>query len=538
MIRPVGCPNVADQMMYHEPGQALCEEPPEGGNKHHGTAVAGLLAARGETHVDDMADTLGVVWRAKMHLGRFNQVLVVPDENTVLTDEQLMCALPESSDFSILLMAEEMAQAGAQVINMSFAIAAMDDAGEYKNAYATDPDPEGKLEKNVEQHLAHWSRFLGHEKYQNLLVVQAAGNKGAFCGDKPALFCEARGSGYACPLEDTPLKKRVLCVGASDEDNEIIAMTNHHGDPLAAPGEGIRVMDYDGGLVTWTGTSLAAPQVAGAAALLRGEHPEMPTTMLHDILVTGGRLSTEHDNRRHRILDLLAATQQADRCRDTDLSEGCPSFTDVAEGAWYYTPVHRLACNCVLSGHPDHTFKPGDPINRAEALKVVFEVAFPGEPFPEPAMNPFPDVPAGEWYAKYAAFGKQMGLVNFLLDGQLLHPSDPMNRGQFVRLLVSAGKASPVEEVQAMYALFEKNLEPDQEYTDVAYDSGVLSDSIYAATNRCVVSGHDGTEQFKPYSTLNRAEASKIGCLSIYGFGSRQCGDDPDAVGACEPKHP
>lgn len=47
------------------------------------------------------------------------------------------------------------------------------------------------------------------------------------------------------------------------------------------------------------------------------------------------------------------------------------AFSDVPMAAWYGQAVHKARCRGIIDGYPDGTFRPGNPINYAEAAKIV-----------------------------------------------------------------------------------------------------------------------------------------------------------------------
>ncbi len=48
-----------------------------------------------------------------------------------------------------------------------------------------------------------------------------------------------------------------------------------------------------------------------------------------------------------------------------------PDFVDVQEGDWFYSPVADAVEEGLLSGYPDNTFRPNNPITREEAAVIV-----------------------------------------------------------------------------------------------------------------------------------------------------------------------
>ncbi len=89
---------------------------------------------------------------------------------------------------------------------------------------------------------------------------------------------------------------------------------------------------------------------------------------------------------------------------DDSVFGGTNCFTDVA-GDWYAQYVCAAKDLGIVSGYPDNSFKPGNSINLAEALKIIFETSayISGETI-EPV--------AGEWYQAYLDLANALGLIN------------------------------------------------------------------------------------------------------------------------------
>jgi len=122
------------------------------------------------------------------------------------------------------------------------------------------------------------------------------------------------------------------------------------------------------------------------------------------------------------------------------------SFPDVDSRLWYAPYISKAKEFGVVHGYNDGTFKPNQPINRAEALKIIFRV---NKNISEGELNApynahkakshwyadFRDVLMNTWYAKYVSFGKAKGIIQGYQDG-LFHGERSITRAEVAKILV------------------------------------------------------------------------------------------------------
>jgi len=107
------------------------------------------------------------------------------------------------------------------------------------------------------------------------LFVAAAGNRGTNNDEEP--FYPA-----SYPVEN------ILSVAATDHKDELASYSNFGRNTvhLAAPGSDILSLNTFGGYFKLSGTSMAAPQVAGVAALIKSLHPDWGYSQLKERILS------------------------------------------------------------------------------------------------------------------------------------------------------------------------------------------------------------------------------------------------------------
>jgi subtilisin family serine protease len=235
----------------------------------HGTHVAGIVGARGGNGIGGA----GVAWRARL------MAIRVLDGQARGTTSAVAAGIRYAVDN------------GARIVNLSLA------------GPTSTPD----LEDAVRYAQAH-----------GVLIVVAVGNDGADLTNSPT---------YPAAYGDD----NVLGIAATTRDGGLSSVSDYGpGADVAAPGEQILSTAVGGGYEWRTGTSMAAPEVAGALVLLAAARPDLDGNRLRDALLAGVR---------HTGLPVSAGA----------LDVGAALRDVIAPGAWKSAPDEGLSSYTVAT---------------------------------------------------------------------------------------------------------------------------------------------------------------------------------------------
>lgn len=126
--------------------------------------------------------------------------------------------------------------------------------------------------------------------------------------------------------------------------------------------------------------------------------------------------------------DQIAKIKAADEQIDTSI------FEDLDFLSPYYQAVSYLKENDIIGGYLDGTFKPDNPLNRAELLKILVEAAG-NDPAAENYNNCFSDI-KNDWYARYVCFAYEKGWISGYPDGTF-KPENFVNKAEAIKMLMN-----------------------------------------------------------------------------------------------------
>jgi hypothetical protein len=199
------------------------------------------------------------------------------------------------------------------------------------------------------------------------------------------------------------------------------------------------------------------------------------------------------------------------------------TFSDVPPGSTFYDYVRCLACQDIISGYPDGTFRPNSRLTRGQLSKIVSNAAGFNEP---PSGQTFEDVPSGSTFYDFIERLSSRGYISGYPCGGVGEPCNPpqnrpyfrpnanVTRGQASKIVASAkGLAAPppgqrtFEDV-AVGSTFWEWIESLASVGAIGgYPCGGLGEPCVPPGNR---------PYFRPSNNVTRGQASKIVSLTFF----------------------
>lgn len=102
-------------------------------------------------------------------------------------------------------------------------------------------------------------------------------------------------------------------------------------------------------------------------------------------------------------------------------------FSDADSGAWYAKTLATAVNKGIVKGYEDGSFRPGQIVNKAEYLKILFKTN-DIELDAKITANPYADVPKDAWFAPYAYMTNRRNLLN--TSSSMLYPANGMTRAE------------------------------------------------------------------------------------------------------------
>ena len=227
----------------------------------------------------------------------------------------------------------------------------------------------------------------------------------------------------------------VIAVGSIDENLKKSSFS-YYGNSLefVAPGENIRstYIENSGlGYSELTGTSMAAPYVAGIAALYMQQYPMMSNVEIRHLM-------------QRNAMDL------GETGKDIQYGYGLvpvPTtngpFLDMIESTWYTDEINDLYNQGIVTGYPGGLFHPENFVTRSEAVTMVGRaLKLPGTP----NITMFSDVYKEDYSSGYINSATNENIITGYPD-QTFRPNSYIKRGDVAAILQRSYQFPTVSEI-------------------------------------------------------------------------------------------
>ncbi|MEM8808475.1 MAG: family 10 glycosylhydrolase [Cyanobacteria bacterium P01_G01_bin.38] len=166
---------------------------------------------------------------------------------------------------------------------------------------------------------------------------------------------------------------------------------------------------------------------------------------------------------------------------------------------WAQDCIEKLTEQGLITGYPDGTFKPEQPVTRAEFATLVIKA------FPRAASRSairFVDVPANHWAAATIQTAYETGWLSGY-PGNRFRPNQPIPRVQAVIALAAGLGYEPSHPTEIILA---------QAFGDAAAIPNYARDKVAAAVEQQLVVNYPEVRRFRPNQPATRAEIASFLC--------------------------
>jgi len=196
-------------------------------------------------------------------------------------------------------------------------------------------------------------------------------------------------------------------------------------------------------------------------------------------------------------------------------------FKDVPGGYWASPFINELVTRGVLAGFEDGTFRPEQPVTRAEFAAMINR-AFPNRPAIRPPIN-FVDVPANFWGRGGIDRAYTTGFLAGY-PGNVFRPSENIPRAQILVSLTNglgfiASPGRPIDQTLGIFA-------------DASAIPDYARSSVAAATERRMVVNYPNVSILNPNRQATRAETAAFVYQALVNTGQVAFIPSPYIVGS------
>lgn len=193
------------------------------------------------------------------------------------------------------------------------------------------------------------------------------------------------------------------------------------------------------------------------------------------------------------------------------------TFSDISSDYWARRFIQELADRGVISGFPDGTFRPNEPVTRAQFAAMVRQ-AFRRSPIRDAVR--FNDVPSNYWAAEAIREAYTTGFLTGY-PGNIFRPDENIPRAQVLVSLANGLRYNANNSIDSTL----------QTYVDANSIPDWARSSVAAATERRIVVNYPDVRFLNPSRTATRAEVAAFIYQALVSSGEVAAISSPYIVG-------
>ncbi|MBW4643068.1 MAG: S-layer homology domain-containing protein [Goleter apudmare HA4340-LM2] len=175
------------------------------------------------------------------------------------------------------------------------------------------------------------------------------------------------------------------------------------------------------------------------------------------------------------------------------------NLSDISADYWASPFIQTLAARNVITGFPDGTYRPNQPVTRAE-FAVLIQKAFNQSPVRQLSAGGFSDVPANYWAAAAIRAAYEAGFLSGY-PGNVFRPNQQIPKVEALVALTSGLRLATSDSASNILNTY---------YTDATAIPSYAVNNVAAATQANIVVNYPNVQQLNPLTPLTRAEAAAI----------------------------
>jgi len=191
-------------------------------------------------------------------------------------------------------------------------------------------------------------------------------------------------------------------------------------------------------------------------------------------------------------------------------------FSDVPSRHWARSFIGELAAQEIIKGFPNNTFRPDQPMTRAEFTALI-SLAFKKPRIRE--LGTIKDVSTDLWYHSYIEDAYEMGFVDLDADNSF-DPLRPITRFEIMQALVKGLNYSATSSTETVSRTF----------SDISKVSSENRSVVAAAVENGLIVNHPNVKVLEPDQRATRAEASAFIYQAMVSQGNAQAISSPYIV--------